>query len=90
MSDDGRDELALKWGTMKAWHFHSEKGRALLKEYFEAGASAGAMTQDDTPRQKEIICELIDEGNFEKVYLEWDGKYVSKEEAKAYVMKSRE
>jgi len=80
-----KDHLTLKWGTLKAWRFHSEPARALLKEYFAEGASDGAMTQDDTPRQREIICELIDIGNFETVFLDWDGKDVSKEEAKQYV-----
>lgn len=80
------DYLSLKWGTLKAWDFHSEKALKLLKEYNEIGSSMSAMAQDDTPRQKEIICELIDEGNFKKVFLDWDGKYVSKEKAKKYVM----
>jgi hypothetical protein len=81
-----KDHLTLKWGTLKAWKFHSEKGKKLLKEYSELGMAWGAAQQHDTPRQKEIICELIDEGNFKKVYLDWDGKYVSKEEARKYVM----
>lgn len=81
-----RDELTLKWGTLKAWHFHSDKARALLKEYGEIGSCVGAMQQRDTPRQKEIICELIDEGNFTRVFLDWDNKYVSKTAAKKYVM----
>lgn len=83
------DHLTLKWGTLKSWSFHSEKGKALLKEYFELGTSMSAMMQEDTPRQKEIICELIDEGNFEKVYLDWDDKHVSKKAAKKYVMEYR-
>ena len=43
-------------------------------------------TQHDTPRQKEILCKLIDIGNFKRVYLDWDDKWVSKEEAKKYIM----
>ena len=81
-----KDSLTLKWGTLKAWDFHSDKAKALLKEYNEIGSSMSAMMQKDTPRQKEIICELIDEGNFKKVFLDWDGKYISKKEAKKYVL----
>lgn len=81
-----KDSLTLKWGTLKAWDFHSKKASKLLKEYNSLGQAWGAAQQHDTPRQKEIICELIDEGNFKKVYLDWDGKDVSKEEAKKYVM----
>ena len=81
-----KDSLTLKWGTLKGWNFHSEKTKKLLKEYNKLGQSWGAAQQRDTPRQKEIICELIDEGNFDMVYLDWEGKYISKEKAKKYVM----
>ena len=81
------DSLSLKWGTLKAWHFpDNEPAQALLREYMEIGSSVSAMTQKDTPRQKEIICELIDVGNCkEGVYLDWDGKHIPKDEAKDYI-----
>ncbi len=44
------------------------------------------MAQNDTPRQKEIICELIDLCEGDTIYLEWDGENTSKEDAKKYVM----
>ena len=44
-----------------------------------------AMMQRDTPEQKEIICKLIDLMPGE-IYLAWDGKYVSKDDAKQYVL----
>lgn len=78
------DSLTLKWGTLKSWDIHTEAGIALLKRYFEIGASLGAMQQKDTPEQKEIICQLID-GCAGEIYLAWNGVYVSKEEAKEYV-----
>jgi hypothetical protein len=78
------DSLSLKWGTLKSWDIHSETGKALLKRYFEIGASGSAMAQRDTPEQKEIICQLID-GCPGDIYLDWDGKEVSKDEAKDYV-----
>lgn len=81
-----KNYLTLKWGTLKSWHFDSEECRALMKEYNQIGSSFSAMTQDDTPRQKEIICELIDLCDGDTIYLEWDGKDVSKQEAKEYVM----
>lgn len=79
------EHLTLKWGTLKSWHFVSDRAKELLKEYHEAGASSSAMLQHDTPRQKEIICELIEIGDFGSVYLDWDGKEVAKEQAKEYV-----
>jgi len=79
--------LYLKWGTLKGFDFtNSEKGIKLLKEYSEIGSSFSAMQQRDTPRQKEIICELIDLCDGDTIYLDWDDKDVSKEEAKKYVM----
>lgn len=80
------DSLALKWGTLKRWNLHSEKGIELLNKYHELGSSASAMLQDDTQEQKEIICQIIDECNAEKIYLDWDDEYISKEKAKEYVM----
>jgi hypothetical protein len=80
------DYLTLKWGTLKGWHFHGEKALKLLQEYSNIGSSMSAMAQHDTPRQKEIICELIDQANFKTVCLDWDGKYVSKKQAKKYIM----
>lgn len=80
------DHLTLKWGTLKSWSFHGKKAIELLKEYNKIGSSMSAIMQKDTPRQKEILCELIDEGNFKEVFLDWDGKYVTKNQAKKYIM----
>lgn len=82
----GQEEhLTLKWGTLKDWHF-GEWARPLMKEYSKIGSSMSAMSQKDTPRQKEIICELIEKGTFKKICLDWEGKMVSKKAAKKYVM----
>lgn len=81
-----KEHLTLKWGTLKSWEFNSEKGKELLEKYFKIGSSASAMLQKDTDEQKKIICDLIDIGTFKKVYLDWDGRYISKDEAKKYVM----
>jgi len=79
--------LTLKWGTLKSWNFEgSEKGAELLKEYCQIGTCASAALQKDTQRQKEIICELIDLCTDDKIYLDWNGDYVSKKKAKKYVM----
>ena len=79
--------LTLKWGTLKSWDFtNSDKGHELLMEYKQIGSSFSAMTQIDTARQKEIICEMIDLCDGDTIYLDWDGKDVSKEEAKQYVL----
>ncbi len=79
-------KLTLKWGTLKSWDINTERGKELLKEYGAIGSTLSAMQQNDTPRQKEIICELIDECDGDTIYLAWDGIDVSKQEAKDYVM----
>ena len=82
----GEERLWLKWGTLKTWHFNSEQGKALLEEYDQLGSCMSAMAQRDTPRQKEIICELIDICDGE-VGNDWDGTvYTDREKAKEYVM----
>lgn len=81
-----KNYLTLKWGTLKSYNFtNSEQGKVLLKEYREIGSSMSAMLQKDTPRQKEIICQLIDLCDDDKIYLDWNDEYVSKEDAKKYV-----
>ena len=87
MKTEKASYLTLKWGTLKSWDFtNSEKGAVLLKEYHKIGSSLSAMAQHDTPRQKEIICELIDLCDGDTIYLDWDGVDVSREEAKKYVL----
>lgn len=80
------EHLTLKWGSLKSWHFNSDKAQELLDEWASHGYSISAMAHHETPEQKEIICKLIDIGDFDTVYLDWDGKGVSKQEAKDYVM----
>lgn len=77
--------VTLKWGTLKSWNFTSERGIELLTKYSELGSCISAMLQKDTPEQKKLICEMIDIVPGE-IFLDWDYKYVSKEDAKKYVM----
>lgn len=86
MTEYDEDYVTLKWGTFKSWCLTNPAFDPLLEEYNkEGGTSMSAMMQRDTPRQKEIICEIIDIIG-KPVYLEWDGEYVSVEAAKKYVM----
>lgn len=80
------DYLTLKWGSLKSWNLTSEKSQELLKKFYEDGVSMSAMMQHNTENQKDILCQIIDECGAEEIYLDWDDKYVSKEDAKQYVM----
>jgi len=80
------ESLSLKWGTIKAWNLKTEASRAAMRRYCETCVvSASAMAQRDSQAQKDALCELIDVVDCETIYLDWDDKYVSKEEAKEYV-----
>lgn len=78
--------MVLKWGTLKEWRLNSQKGQELLRRYFELGDNpGGAMMQRDTPEQKALILQMIDECSAGKILIDWENKQVSKEEAKRYV-----
>lgn len=74
-----RDYLTLKWGDIKSCKITSPKGKLLLKRYFEIETT-------DSTEKKDIICRLIDIVPGKKIYLDWYNKYVTKEEAKKYIL----
>lgn len=81
------ERLTLKWGTLKSWRVNPDGPAAVaLQRYADGGMSMSAAMQHDTPEQKAAICDLIDALDAETVYLDWEDKHVSKEEAKRYVL----
>ena len=81
------DELTLKWGTLKGWDLKSQPALDALDALLDAGDRCmSAALQRDDDNQKELLCAPIDAIDNPQVYLDWDGKYVSKEAAKAYAM----
>lgn len=81
-----KDCLTLKWGTLKGWDLKSEVARNLAQKYFDAGdVSVSAMTRHDNDAQKAALCDLIDVIDGE-IWNDWDGKVMTRDEAKAYVM----
>lgn len=86
MVDEQEDEyLLLKWGTLKGWNVNDKETQGLLREYFDYGVSAGAMSQKDTAEQKALICKIIDRIDGE-IQNDWSGDILTKEDAKKYVM----
>lgn len=79
------ESLTLKWGTVKAWDDLSEKSQAIMERFFADGVSMSCAADKPDDARKEILCELIDQLDCETIYLDWDGKDVSKDEAKKYV-----
>lgn len=80
-----KNTLVLKWGTLKRWDFQTDDAKKLFAEYCDIGSSASAAMQNDTQRQKEIICELIDLCE-EPITNDWSGDKMTRQEAKDYVM----
>lgn len=88
MEKENNDYLLLKWGTLKGWCFkNSPEALEALKEYNSIGSSISAMMQKDTPRQKELICTMIDKVNG-SVQSDWTGEdwTDNRQAAKEYVM----
>lgn len=77
--------ILLKWGTLKGWRINSSEGQALIQRYRELGVSMSAMAQRNTDEQNQIVCQIIDLTTG-VIQLDWTGEYVTKEQAKEYVM----
>lgn len=60
-----------------------------LENHNQLGSSASAMAQHDNQRQNEIICELIDLCDDSTIRCGLFSEYLSKEDAKKYVMEYR-
>lgn len=88
MSETGNESLLLKWGTLKGWDLKTEKSKAAAQKYLDMGMSLGAMSQNDSPEQKQALCDLIDAIDGE-IQNDWSGEMMSKEQAKDYVLNYR-
>lgn len=77
------NSLTLKWGTVKAWDLETEEAKAAIQKWADYGASMSAAMQHDTPEQKQALIDAID--HMDEIWLDWDGKKATREEAKEYV-----
>lgn len=80
-----KEHLILKWGTIKGYDNLSENSQKIIERYFADGMPMSCMMDHPDAGRKEILCELIDQLDG-TIYLDWDGKYVDKEEAKKYIL----
>lgn len=78
------NSLTLKWGTVKGWKLETEAAKAALQKWADGGVSMSAMAQNDSPDQKQAILDAID--HMDEIYLDWEGKNVSREQAKSYIL----
>lgn len=78
------DEITLKWGTLKGWSPKTEAYKNLLRKYFDLGTTMGCAQQRDTDEQNNLLVEMVSLPGM-KIYLDWDGKYIEKDEAVKYI-----
>ena len=78
------NKLTLKWGSVKGWDLETTEAFAAMKKWSDYGTTMSAMAQKDTPEQKLALLDAID--LMDEIWLDWEGKKVSREEAKEYVM----
>jgi hypothetical protein len=78
------NSLTLKWGTVKDWHLETDEAAAAIQKWADFGVSMSAATHNDSPEQKQALLEAID--LMDEIWLDWEGKKVSREEAKKYVL----
>lgn len=77
------NSLTLKWGTVKGWDLETDEAVAAIQKWQNYGTSLSAAMQHDTPEQKQALLDAID--HMDEIWLDWEGKRVSREEAKEYL-----
>lgn len=78
-------EIMLKWGSLKGWENLSDEDMKFIERYYAEGVPMSAMTDKPDQHRKNVLCEFIDQFDG-KIYLDWDGKYINKEQAKSYII----
>ena len=79
--------VSFKFGTLKSWNVTTDAGRDILQRWAALGNALSTFAQKDTPEQVDLMCALIDE--VDAVWLDWDGRAPTKEEAKTYLREYR-
>lgn len=79
-----KNHLLLKWGTIKGYRGEDPQAQQLIQRYQQLGASASAMLQEDTPEQKDILCELISI-HTGSIVNDWSGEEYTQAQAIEYV-----
>ena len=82
---EDKEQLELKWGTVKGWDNLSEASQALLAEFFKDEYYLSAMSDRPNEQRKAILCKLIDQ--LDGVIVEdCSDEIMTKEDAKKYVL----
>jgi hypothetical protein len=76
--------LTLKWGTVKAFNLESQEAIDALQKRADYGESMSAALHEDTPDQQQALIDALE--FMDEIWLDWDGKMVTREEAKEYIL----
>ena len=78
------DSITLKWGVIKNWSIESDEAMEALQKYADHGINYSSALQKVSPKQLDALLEVIDV--VDEIWLEYEGKKVSKKKAKEYVI----
>lgn len=86
-----QQKLYLKWGSVKRWNNLSDESVAALQKWADLGVSMSAMTQPRTDEYNQALCDAIDviASGGGMIWNDWDGKEMTAEAAKKYIMEYR-
>ena len=74
-----KDELVLKWGTIKQYDLFSEAAKKASDAYQKAPGNY-SLPHKETDEQKKLLCALIDSLNADFVFLSWITNMLLKKE----------
>ncbi len=77
------NSLTLKWGTAKDWNLETDDALAAMKKWAAFGVSMSCMAQRDKPGQRQALIDAVD--TMDEIWLDWEGKKATREEAKKYL-----
>lgn len=81
----GKEQLTLKWGTVKGWDRMTDASVEIMERFFKDGEPFSAMADRPNEDRRRMLCELIDQLDGE-IWNDWDGVTMTKDDAKKYVM----
>lgn len=78
------NSLTLKWGGVKSWDLETEEAIAALQRWRDHDVPLSAIAHKDSPEQQQALLDAID--FMDEIWLDWEGRKVTKEEAKKYIL----
>lgn len=82
-----RQELYLKWGTIKRYSFIDKEIIKLMDKFDSEGVSISIAVHKNTANQKQAILDIIDKmTDDDDIFNDFTDKRMTKKEAKEYIL----